>query len=73
MFIQGFLSEEPLILFGMVKRGRFGNSLVNLGDLNDDGYDGKLSSLYDRWLCYVSSRLTTLSGSKTTARCRLGS
>lgn len=34
-------AQEPIILSGdRASRARFGTSIVNLGDVNDDGYEG---------------------------------
>ena len=38
--IQGDLSQPGMVLQGQVDRGRFGNSVTNLGDIDDDGYEG---------------------------------
>ncbi len=40
MFMQGTLSTEPVRLDGLVAGGRFGTSMTNLGDVDDDGYEG---------------------------------
>ena len=41
---RGRLSDQPLVLTGDgVVRGRFGSALVSLGDLDMDGYNGKMS------------------------------
>ena len=37
---QGNLSSDSVILEGQVMRGRFGTSVTNLGDIDDDGYEG---------------------------------
>ena len=53
---------KSAVLTGSVKSGRFGNSITNLGDLNNDGFEGKslsplsLSNIYkisfpDRHCC----------------------
>lgn len=34
------MSSEPLIFEGRAARGRFGMSLLNLGDIDQDGYEG---------------------------------
>ncbi len=39
--LQGSLSGATEIILGTVDRGRFGNSLASLGDVDDDGYDGR--------------------------------
>ena len=38
--IQGNLRQPGMVLEGQVDRGRFGNSVTNLGDIDDDGYEG---------------------------------
>ena len=42
MYMQGrLLAGDPIVLTGdMAARARFGTSVVNLGDVNDDGYEG---------------------------------
>ena len=37
---QGNLSPDSVVLEGQVTRGRFGTSVTNLGDIDDDGYEG---------------------------------
>ena len=37
---QGNLSSDSVILEGQVTRGHFGTSVTNLGDIDDDGYEG---------------------------------
>ena len=37
---QGNLSLTSVVLEGQVERGRFGTSVVNLGDIDDDSYEG---------------------------------
>ena len=34
------LSSDSVILEGQVTRGHFGTSVTNLGDIDDDGYEG---------------------------------
>ena len=36
---------KSAVLTGTAKGGRFGNSITNLGDLNNDGFEGKSLSL----------------------------
>ena len=38
--LQGDLSQTSVVLEGRVERGRFGTSVVNLGDIDDDSYEG---------------------------------
>ena len=38
--IQGDLSQPGMILEGQDDRDRFGNSVTNLGDIDNDGYEG---------------------------------
>lgn len=33
-------SEEPIIITGSEMKGRFGSAIVNLGDINSDGFEG---------------------------------
>ena len=40
LYIQGDLSQPGMFLEGQVDRGRFGNSVTNLGDIDDDGNEG---------------------------------
>ena len=40
LYIQGNLSQPGMFLEGQVDRGRFGNSVTNLGDIDDDGNEG---------------------------------
>ena len=42
-----------MVLEGQVERGRFGTSVVNLGDIDDDGYEG---------VCYVYRVALCVSG-----------
>lgn len=37
---QGTVSSEPLIFEGQAARGRFGMTVINLGDIDQDGYEG---------------------------------
>ena len=54
---EGNLNSTPtIILEGDVDRGRFGSSLTNLGDVDNDGYEGECMwgciscrILYCRW------------------------
>ena len=39
-YIQGDLSQPGMILEGQDDRDRFGNSVTNLGDIDNDGYEG---------------------------------
>ena len=39
---QATVSSEPLILEGRAAGGRFGMSIINLGDIDQDGYEGRL-------------------------------
>ena len=50
---QGNLSQTSVVLEGQVERGRFGTSLVNLGDIDDDGYEGVCSGTMCIWYKYV--------------------
>ena len=45
----GSLSSTPIIVEGDVARGRFGSSLTNLGDVDNDGYEGECL-----WVCKTS-------------------
>ena len=38
--LQGDLSQTSVVLEGHIERGRFGTSVVNLGDIDDDSYEG---------------------------------
>ena len=39
--VQGTLdTENPIIITGTVGKGRFGSAIVNVGDINDDGFEG---------------------------------
>ena len=38
--LQGTLDETPLTLERSVALGRFGSSIENLGDIDDDGCEG---------------------------------
>ena len=38
--LQGNLSQTSVVLEGQVERGRFGTSVVNLGDIDDDSREG---------------------------------
>ena len=40
---QGDISDtNPIVLSGeQIARARFGSSVVNIGDVNDDGYEGE--------------------------------
>ena len=39
--VQGNLSPVPIILSGTVTGGRFGMSVLNIGDIDQDGFEGK--------------------------------
>ncbi len=43
---QGTLGDNTMRLMGKVDRGRFGNSVASLGDVDDDGYEGWRRYLY---------------------------
>ena len=46
---------KSAVLTGTVKAGRFGTSITNLGDLNNDGFEGKslsLSLIYANFLFF---------------------
>ncbi len=38
---QGSLNNNPIILEGRSSQSRFGGSVVNMGDINGDNYEGK--------------------------------
>ena len=39
--VQGTLdTASPVIITGTVDRGRFGSAIVNIGDINSDGFEG---------------------------------
>ena len=40
-----------MVLEGQVERGRFGTSVVNLGDIDDDSYEGVCMRVYT--MCMV--------------------
>ena len=42
MHTQGDISDDnPIVLPGdRIARARFGSSVINIGDVNDDGYEG---------------------------------
>ena len=40
-----------MVLEGQVERGRFGTSVANLGDIDDDGYEGVCMYVYRVALC----------------------
>ena len=43
--VQGTLdTENPIIITGTVDRGRFGSAIVNIGDINNDGVEGGVTS-----------------------------
>ena len=48
MHTQGDISDDnPIILPGDgIARARFGSSVVNIGDVNDDGYEGTCTRSY---------------------------
>ena len=43
-FFKGQFTKSAVIV-GTVRRGRFGISIANLGDLNNDGFEGSSLSL----------------------------
>ena len=44
--MQGTLdAENPIIIPGTVDRGRFGLAIVNIGDINNDGFEGGVTSV----------------------------
>ncbi len=49
LLLQGTLGNNTMRLTGQVDRGRFGNSVASLGDVDDDGYEG-WQLLYNYWM-----------------------
>ena len=43
IYIQGtgtLDTDDPIVITGTVNKGRFGSAIVNLGDINSDGFEG---------------------------------